>query len=72
MDGVEELDDPKQALKDLKMLYEHNKIEFDSHDELTVIKAIYLQDKPVIRLYRELLFQKIAQRALTSAEFLYK
>ena len=60
MDGVEELDDPKQALKDLKMLYEHNKIEFDSHDELTVIKAIYLQDKPVIRLYRELLFQKIA------------
>ena len=72
MDGVEELDDPKQALKDLKMLYEHNKIEFDSHDELTVIKAIYLQDKPVIRLYRELLFQKIAHRALTSAEFLYK
>ena len=60
MDGVEELDDPKQALKDLKMLYEHNKIEFDSQDELRVIKAIYLQDKPVLRLYRELLFQKIA------------
>ena len=54
------------------MLYEHNKIEFDSQDELRVIKAIYLQDKPVIRLYREVLFQKIAQRALTSAEFLYK
>lgn len=60
VDGVEELDDPKQALKDLKMLYEHNKIEFDSQDELRVIKAIYLQDKPVLRLYRELLFQKIA------------
>ena len=60
MDGVEELDDPKQALKDLKMLYEHNKIEFDSQDELRVIKALYLQDKPVLRLYRELLFQKIA------------
>ena len=56
VDGVEELDDPKQALKDLKMLYEHNKIEFDSQDELRVITAIYLQDKPVIRLYRELLF----------------
>ena len=56
LDGVEELDDPKQALKDLKMLYEHNKIEFDSQDELRVITAIYLQDKPVIRLYRELLF----------------
>jgi hypothetical protein len=38
------------------MLYEHNKIEFDSQDELRVITAIYLQDKPVIRLYRELLF----------------
>ena len=60
VDGVEELDDPKQALKDLKMLYEHNKIDFDSQDELRVIKAIYLQDKPVMRLYRELLFQKIA------------
>ena len=60
VDGVEELDDPKQALKDLKMLYEHNKIEFDSQDELRVIKALYLQDKPVLRLYRELLFQKIA------------
>ena len=47
MDGVEELDDPKQALKDLKMLYEHNKIEFDTQDELRVIKAIYLQDKPL-------------------------
>ena len=44
----------------MKMLYEHNKIEFDSQDELRVIKALYLQDKPVLRLYRELLFQKIA------------
>ena len=41
-DKLEELEDPQQALKDLKVLYEHNKIDFDKKDQLRVIKAIYL------------------------------
>jgi hypothetical protein len=37
-----------------------------------VLKAIYTNEKPVIRLYRELLFQKVAARAIDSAEFMLK
>ncbi len=55
-----EFDDPKQLLLDLKQLYESFKIEFSPDDELRVIKAIYMNERPVIRLYRELLFQKVA------------
>lgn len=39
---------------------------------MRVLKAIYIQDKPVIRMYRELLFQKVAKRAIESAEFMLK
>lgn len=39
---------------------------------MRVLKAIYVQDKPVIRMYRELLFQKVAKRAIESAEFMLK
>ena len=39
---------------------------------MRVLKAIYVYDKPVIRMYRELLFQKVAKRAIESAEFMLK
>ena len=48
--------EPQQTLKSLARLYEHNKIEFDKDDESRVLTALYLKEKPVIRLYRELLF----------------
>ena len=54
------LEDPKKVLQDLKSLYEHNRIQFSRSDEARVITAIYTQDKPVIRLYREMLFRRIA------------
>ena len=53
-------------------MYESFKIEFSPDDELRVIKAIYMKERPVIRLYRELLFQKVAKQAIESAEFLLK
>jgi hypothetical protein len=31
-----------------------------------------MQEKPVIRLFREVLFQKVAKRAIENAEFLMK
>ena len=31
-----------------------------------------MNERPVIRLYRELLFQKVAKQAIESAEFLLK
>lgn len=31
-----------------------------------------MQEKPVIRLYREVLFQKVAKKAIENAEFLLK
>ena len=37
-----------------------------------MLTAIYTQDKPVVRLYRELLFRRIAQKAIQSAEHLFK
>ena len=54
------LADPKKALRDLKSLYDHNRIQFSRSDEARVLTAIYTQDKPVIRLYREILFRRIA------------
>lgn len=39
---------------------------------MRVLNAIYIRDKPVIRMYRELLFQKVAKRAIESAEFMLK
>ena len=54
------LEDPNKVLQDLKSLYEHNRIQFNRSDEARVITAIYTQDKPVIRLYREMLFRRIA------------
>lgn len=36
------------------------------------MRAIYLQDKPVIRYYREVLFQRMAKRAIESAELMFK
>lgn len=36
------LQDPKQALLDLKMLYEHNKIDFSERDQMRVLTALYL------------------------------
>ena len=54
------LEDPNKVLQDLKSLYEHNRIQFSRSDEARVITAIYTQDKPVIRLYREMLFRRIA------------
>ena len=54
------LEDPKKVLQDLKSLYEHNRIQFSRSDEARVITSIYTQDKPVIRLYREMLFRRIA------------
>ena len=59
-----EITDPKKSLQDLKMLYDHNKIAFDERDEMRVLTALYLQEKPVIRMYREVLFQKMTKRAL--------
>jgi hypothetical protein len=60
------------SLENLKLLYHSFKIPFSTDDELRVIKAIYTAEKPVIRLYRELLFQKVAARAIESAEFMLK
>ena len=57
-------ENPKRALADLKSLFDNNKIAFNRSDEMRVLTAIYTQDKPVIRLYRELLFRRIAQRAI--------
>jgi hypothetical protein len=37
-----------------------------------VLQAVYMQEKPVIRLFREVLFQKVAKRAIENAEFLLK
>lgn len=39
---------------------------------MRVLHAIYIRDKPVVRLYRELLFQKVAKRAIENAEFMFK
>ncbi len=68
----ERFENPKRALNDLKSLFELNRIKFNRQDEARVLTAIYLQDKPVIRLYREMLFRQIAQKALQSAECLFK
>ncbi len=65
-------ENPKRTLNDLKSLFEHNQISFSKNDENRVLTAIYIQDKPVIRLYRELLFRRIAQKAIQSAENLFK
>ena len=51
---------PKRALNDLKSLYDQNKIEFSKSDQTRVLTALYTQEKPVVRLYRELLYQRIA------------
>jgi hypothetical protein len=61
-----------QDLIDLKWLHERNKIKFDEQDQMRVLAAIYIQDKPVIRMYRELFYQNIAKQALNQAEFLFK
>ena len=65
-------ENPKRTLNDLKSLFEQNQISFNKNDETRVLTAIYIQDKPVIRLYRELLFRRIAQKAIQSAETLFK
>ena len=41
-------------------LYDHNKIEFSKDDEARVLTALYLKEKPVIRFYREILYQRLA------------
>jgi hypothetical protein len=56
----------------LKALYLHFQIPFSEDDEFRVLQAVYMQEKPVIRLYREVLFQKVAKRAIENAEFLLK
>jgi ABC-type phosphate transport system auxiliary subunit len=71
-DNREIFENPKRTLNDLKSLFEHNQIAFNKSDETRVLTAIYTQDKPVIRLYRELLFRRIAQKAIQSAENLFK
>ena len=71
-DNKEMFSNPKRTLNDLKSLFEHNQIAFSKSDETRVLTAIYTQDKPVIRLYRELLFRRIAQKAIQSAENLFK
>ena len=47
---------PKRALNDLKSLYDQNKIEFSKSDQTRVLTALYTHEKPVVRLYRELLY----------------
>jgi len=51
----------EQDLTDLKALYERNKIVFDKNDQMKVLAAIYIQDRPVVRLYRELFYQQMAK-----------
>lgn len=65
-------ENPKKALNDLKTLFENNKIQFSRSDEARVLTALYTQDKPVVRLYREMLFRKIAQKAIQSADYLFQ
>lgn len=68
----EMFENPKRTLHDLKSLFEHHKIQFSKTDEARVLTAIYTQDRPVLRLYRELFFRRIAQKAIQSAENLFK
>ena len=65
-------ENPRRALNDLKTLFESNKIEFSRSDEARVLTALYTQEKPVIRLYREMLYRKIAQKAIQSADYLFQ
>jgi len=65
-------ENPKRALYDLKSLFELNRIQFNRQDEARVLTALYTQDKPVIRLYREIFFRQIAHKAIQSAESLFK
>jgi hypothetical protein len=42
------------------------------NDGLRLLTALYCQDRPVVRYYREALFQQIAKKSLEQSEFLYK
>ena len=48
--------DSEQVLYDLKSLYDHFHIPFSEDDEYRVLQAVYIQEKPVFRLYRDVLF----------------
>ena len=65
-------ENPKRAIQDLKSLFEHNRIQFSRSDEARVITALYTADQPVIRLYRETLYRRIAEKAIHAAESLFK
>ena len=71
-DDQEIFENPKRALNDLKTLFESNKIQFSRNDDARVLTALYTQDKPVIRLYREMLYRRIAQKAIQSADHLFQ
>ena len=67
-DVVDEIifSDPKKELAKIKSLYNQNVM--TKADEARILTAIYTHDKPVVSLYRELLYRRLSQSALYKAD----
>ena len=49
-------DDPQQTMQELRHLYDSNAMTLSQGDSMRLLCALYTQDRPIIRYYREALF----------------